>query len=226
MSITIKQAFEKLAMVTGAAVKNPWFVGRNLNQAFADIADNIEGGGGGGSTVEVTQVLESGTKVATITVDDTPTDIFAPTPAEPTDVEVTQVVSSGTKIATISVDDVETDIYAPASGGGGDWTYLGSVTGQSTIDLPSGFKELLVFSVPVPSSAGVMFSYHYLADVMNRVTYKPYLTMGYSNDTSTFYGGALYEFTNYQATEQLKLVSAKDQGSDRTSDCKTIVYYK
>ena len=120
MSITIKQAFEKLAMVTGAAVKNPWFVGRNLNQAFADIAENIEGGGGGGSTVEVTQVLESGTKVATITVDDTPTDIFAPTPAEPTDVEVTQVVSSGTKIATISVDDVETDIYAPASGGGGE----------------------------------------------------------------------------------------------------------
>lgn len=46
MSITIKQAFEKLAMVTGAAVKNPWFVGRNLNQAFADIAADIEGGGG------------------------------------------------------------------------------------------------------------------------------------------------------------------------------------
>ena len=79
MSITIKQAFEKLAMVTGAAVKNPWFVGRNLNQAFADIADNIEEGGGG-STVEVAQVLESGTKVATITVDGTPTDIYAPTP--------------------------------------------------------------------------------------------------------------------------------------------------
>lgn len=78
MSITIKQAFEKLAMVTGAAVKNPWFVGRNLNQAFADIAANIEGGGGGGSTVEVTQVLESGTKIATITVDDTPTDLYAP----------------------------------------------------------------------------------------------------------------------------------------------------
>jgi len=77
MSLTIKQAFEKLAMVTGAAVKNPWFVCRNLNQAFADIAENIEGGGGG-STVEVTQVVSSGTKIATIKVDDASTDLFAP----------------------------------------------------------------------------------------------------------------------------------------------------
>lgn len=45
MSLTIKQAFEKLAMVTGAAVKNPWFIGRNLNQAFAEIADNITDAG-------------------------------------------------------------------------------------------------------------------------------------------------------------------------------------
>ena len=84
MSITIKQAFEKLAMVTGAAVKNPWFVGRNLNQTFADIAANIEEGGGG-SEVEVTQVVSSGTKIATITVDDTPTDLFAPIPDIPGD---------------------------------------------------------------------------------------------------------------------------------------------
>lgn len=188
--MTIKQAFEKLAKVCAAGLKNPWFVQRNLHDAFVDIADKIEGGGGG-SSVEVTQILESGTKVATITVDDTPT-----------------------------------DIYAPSGGGGGDWTYLGSVSGQNAIALPSNFKELLVFSVPVPSSASVMFSYHYLADVINRVTYKPYLTMGFSNDTTTFYGGAMYEFTNVQSAEQLKLVSAKYQGSDRTNDCKTVVYYK
>lgn len=76
--ITIKEAFQKLSKVTNAGVKNPWFVIRNLGQTFADVADNIEEGGGGGSTVEVTQVLESGTKIATITVDDTPTDLFAP----------------------------------------------------------------------------------------------------------------------------------------------------
>ncbi len=70
---------------------------------------------GGGSSVEVAQVLTSGEKIATISVDDVPTDIYAPSPTAPTDVEVTQVVSSGTKIATISVDDVPTDIYAPSS---------------------------------------------------------------------------------------------------------------
>lgn len=76
--MTIKEAFEKLVDTTAAAMKNPFFVMRKLHSAFVDIADNIEGGGGGGSTVEVTQVLESGTKIATITVDDTPTDLYAP----------------------------------------------------------------------------------------------------------------------------------------------------
>ena len=69
---------------------------------------------GGGSEVEVTQVVSSGTKIATITVDDTPTDLYAPDAGS--DVEVTQVVSSGEKIATITIDDTPTDIYAPEGG--------------------------------------------------------------------------------------------------------------
>ena len=35
--------------------------------------------GGGGSSVSVTQIQSTGTKIATITVDDTPTDLYAPT---------------------------------------------------------------------------------------------------------------------------------------------------
>ena len=50
--MTIKQAFEKLTMVCGAALKNPFFVQRNLHDAFADIAANIEEGGGGASSAE------------------------------------------------------------------------------------------------------------------------------------------------------------------------------
>lgn len=53
MSMTIKQAFEKLTMVCGAALKNPFFVMRNLHDAFADIAANIEGGGGSSSAEDV-----------------------------------------------------------------------------------------------------------------------------------------------------------------------------
>lgn len=220
MSITIKQAFQKLAMVTGAAVKNPWFIGRNLNQAFADIADNIEGGGGGGSTVEVTQVLESGTKVATITVDDTPTDIFAPTPAEPTDVEVTQVVSTGTKIATITVDDTPTDIYAPSGGSGSDWTYINTVTGQTPVSLPSGWKEVLIYVEMPGTSAGVIVSVHVLSDVLAKAVYSKSFIAGGAASNDGYY--ASIEVTASTAT----LGYAWYVNGARTSDSKVVVYYK
>lgn len=42
-------------------------------------ADN-SGGGGGGSSVEWEQLLSEGTKIATITIDDEPYDVYAPTP--------------------------------------------------------------------------------------------------------------------------------------------------
>ena len=105
--MTIKEAFEKLTSVCAAGMKNPFFVMRKLHDAFADIADKIEGGGGGGSTVEVTQVVSTGTKIATITVDDTPTDLYAP------NTEVVQTVTEGTKIGSVA----GTELYAPADAG-------------------------------------------------------------------------------------------------------------
>lgn len=105
--MTIKEAFEKLTSVCAAGMKNPFFVMRKLHDAFADIADKIEGGGGGGSTVEVTQIVSTGTKIATITVDDTPTDLYAP------NVSVVQTVTEGTKIGSVA----GTDLYAPADAG-------------------------------------------------------------------------------------------------------------
>lgn len=104
--MTITEAFEKLTATTAAAMKNPFFVMRKLHDAFADIADKIEGGGGG-STVEVTPIVESGTKIATITVDDTPADLYAPT------VAVVQTLTEGTKIGSVA----GTDLFAPADSG-------------------------------------------------------------------------------------------------------------
>ena len=40
---------------------------------------SIPGGGGGGSSVSFTQILSTGTKIGTITIDGVPTDIYAPT---------------------------------------------------------------------------------------------------------------------------------------------------
>lgn len=115
MSLTIKQAFQKLAMVTGAAVKNPWFIGRNLNQAFADIAENVVDASG--DKVTVTQTLSSGTEIGSIKVNNDTTTLYAPSAGST--VSVTPVLTTGTKIATITVDDVDSDLYAPAGGGGG-----------------------------------------------------------------------------------------------------------
>ena len=63
------------------------------------------GGGGTGSTVVVTQRLSSGTRIATITVDGSGTDLYAPS------VSVTQTQGStgGTRIASVN----STVIYAP-----------------------------------------------------------------------------------------------------------------
>ena len=45
MSMTIKQAFEKLTANLSSSLRNPFFVGRTLHDTFADIAENIDAGG-------------------------------------------------------------------------------------------------------------------------------------------------------------------------------------
>ena len=121
--MTIKEAFEKLTATTAAAMKNPFFVMRKLHDAFADIADKIEGGGGGGSTVEVTQVVSTGTKIATITVDNTPTDLFAP------NVSVVQTLTEGTKIGSVA----GTDLFAPANVYSATDTIIGTWNGNKNV---------------------------------------------------------------------------------------------
>lgn len=138
--MTIKEAFEKLTATTAAAMKNPFFVMRKLHDAFADIADKIEGGGGG-STVEVTQVVSTGTKIATITVDDTPTDLYAP------NVSVVQTVTEGTKIGSVA----GTDLFAPNPVIPGD-----DYTGTDTV-IGSWFGTKSVHRVVVTLSEDLAF---------------------------------------------------------------------
>lgn len=66
-----------------------------------------------GSDVSVTQVLSSGTKIATITIDGTDTDFYAPNGGGGgSTISVTQKVSTGENIASITVDGVATELYA------------------------------------------------------------------------------------------------------------------
>ena len=108
--MALKDHILKLADGVSKCQENAKSLAQVIFRGLDDIADNLPEHPGGGSDVSVTQVLSSGTKTATITVDDTPTDLYAP---DPTDVDVTQVQTSGTKIATITVDDTPTDLYAP-----------------------------------------------------------------------------------------------------------------
>lgn len=108
--MALKDHILKLADGVSKCQENAKSLAQVIFRGLDDIADNLPEHPGGGSDVSVTQVLSSGTKTATITVDDTPTDLYAP---DPTDVVVTQEQTSGTKIATITVDDTPTDLYAP-----------------------------------------------------------------------------------------------------------------
>ena len=74
-------------------------------------------GGGGDSSVSWSQVQVTGTKIATITINGTATDVYAPSDTGDT-VTWTQITGSGTKIATITINGTSTAIYAPTSGGG------------------------------------------------------------------------------------------------------------
>lgn len=74
----IEQILQILSNLTGGAANK--VLAKKSSQDYDFKWVNNEGGGGGGSSVEWEQILESGTKIATITIDDEPFDVYAPTP--------------------------------------------------------------------------------------------------------------------------------------------------
>ena len=103
---TQKQVFEKFK--TAFSQSNMTSAGIiNTLKRFCDELKDATGGGGSGSEVSVTQVLESGTKIATITVDDTPTDLYAPTPITPeAPFTITASVSASVSATSVTVSDL------------------------------------------------------------------------------------------------------------------------
>jgi len=64
-------------------------------------------------SASVTQTVSSGTKIGSVTIDGTTTDLYAPNGGS--DVSVTQTLASGTEIGSITVDDTTTTLYAPTA---------------------------------------------------------------------------------------------------------------
>lgn len=73
--------------------------------------------GGGSGSVQISNVVQTGTRIFTITIDGVSTDIKAPTSGGST-VQISNLLSSGTRIATFTVDGVAYTLRAPSSSGG------------------------------------------------------------------------------------------------------------
>lgn len=121
--------------------------------------DNINNkwvNGSGGDTVSVSQVVGSGTKVATVSVNGTGTDIYAPTPidvvANPNEnvsggltklkvngtvygVSSVEANPASTSTGTLTKVGIDGTVYDLPSGGGGGTTVIANPSGTATTEL-------------------------------------------------------------------------------------------
>lgn len=107
--------------------------------ALVSMSGSISETGGGGADVSYNEVVESGTLLGVLTIDDHNYGIYAPEGG--TDVSYDPELQSGTLIGTLTIDEVEYPIYAPSGGGGGGSTVSytatvlsGTLLGTLTID--------------------------------------------------------------------------------------------
>ncbi len=97
-----QQIMAILAHLQGGATNKVLAKKSSANYDFKWV-DN-SGGGGGGSSVEWTQLLSEGTKIATITIDDEPFDVYAPTPFSGAYADLTGKPTIPSTLADLSSD--------------------------------------------------------------------------------------------------------------------------
>lgn len=95
-----KDVFTKYGKAIGQAPESPKGIKEFLTGLLRDLKDAT---GGSGSTVSVTQIQSTGTKIATITVDDVPTDLYSPAQTLP--YVVTSAVSAAISATTVTISD-------------------------------------------------------------------------------------------------------------------------
>ena len=172
--------------------------------------------GGGGSDVTVTQVVESGTKIATIEVDDVETDLYAP------EVAVTQVLSSGTKIATIAVGDTSTDLYCETVPTPETPVYV-------TADGVKTYSQLLDELYALIDSSKISYKSSCIFDHHNASETKDYFNILRSTNTSYIFvrptsasGGASVASYNITNTGSTYMVATGSTRSDSSSEVPSV----
>lgn len=119
------------------------FIPDAIREAGNTIAAAIQGGSGGSSVVW-SQIVTSGTKIATITIDDESTDVYAPTGGGGgSTVSWNEIQTTGTKIAEITIDGTTYDVYAPSvSVSASDVSYDNTTSGLTADDVQEAVDEL------------------------------------------------------------------------------------
>lgn len=118
------------------------FIPDAIREAGNTIAAAIQGGGG--SSVEWSQIVTTGTKIATITIDEQSTDVYAPTGGGGgSTVSWNEIQTTGTKIAEITIDGTTYDVYAPnVSVSASDVSYDNTTSGLTADDVQEAVDEL------------------------------------------------------------------------------------
>ena len=171
-------------------------------------------GGGSGSEVKVTQVLSSGTKIATIKVDDDSTDLYCeavPATYDAEDVDYDNTTSG------LTATDVQAAIDELAQGGGaGTWTLAGSETGTTAIAMPANANEIIAIVSTTTASASIIIPVAALTSSSENF----YLPGGYADAAAYYYGYVGV------STSSIAIGNVIVNGSVVTSTATIKVYYR
>lgn len=143
--------------------------------------------GGGGSTVEVTQIQSTGTKIATITVDDVVTDLYAPNGGS-SDVSADDVSYDNTTTG-LAADNVQEAVDETLSLIGGVASDVGDLS-----DLETSAKTDLVSAInEVASGSGGSFTRELLYDKGENSNFPSTITLAHP-----YTGYDYIEFVTYK----------------------------
>lgn len=118
-----------------------------------DLLKQLIAGGGGGSTVTITTDYQSGTKIATLTIDGTDYNVYIPTDQIGSIVSITTDYQSGTKIATLTIDNTDYNIYIPQDQVGAK-TYSGNTDPSAAL----GANGDLYFKMPTDTNSETLYT--------------------------------------------------------------------
>ena len=118
------------------------FIPDAIREAGNTIAAAIQGGGG--SSVEWSQIVTTGTKIAIITINGESTEVYAPSGGGGgSTVSWNEIQTTGTKIAEITIDGTTYDVYAPnVSVSASDVSYDNTTSGLTADDVQEAIDEI------------------------------------------------------------------------------------